>query len=512
MQDKMKPRSGRDFTTGSIPRHLVAFATPMLIGNFLQATYSTVDSIWVGRFIGPQALAAVSVNGPVVFSLIAMVSGLTMATTTVVSQYWGARQYDRASEAIANSVTLLSLLGLALAAIGYNLRWPLLRLIGAPHDIIDDAAAYLGVYTIGFLPMLVYNVTSSILRGLGDSVSPMKFLGYATVLNIVLDPLMIFGLGPIPAMGVVGTAWATVISQAFSAVLALRHVVKRSGLVSELRQLVRFDWELTSLTVKIGLPAGAQQTLVSLGQMVIMSTVNKFGSIVVAGSAAGGRIEQYAFMPAMSLGLAVTALTGQNLGAGRSDRVSQIVKWSVLISCSTSAVLTIIAQAIPGALISIFNNNPEVIAEGVMYLRWISLGFVPFSAMFALNGVLRGAGDTLPSFFMTLASLWLVRIPLVTVLSRTSLGVRGVWMGTVTGPFVSMVLGYVYYRSGRWKGRAVVSRPDVEEDSPGLHAGGEDDALDETEHLALTLLNVEGSGGACDEETSCKSGSDGEVC
>ncbi|HAN86815.1 MAG TPA: MATE family efflux transporter, partial [Firmicutes bacterium] len=127
MQKEMKPRRGRDFTTGSIPGHLVAFATPMLIGNLLQATYSTVDSIWVGRFIGPQALAAISVNGPIIFSLIAMVSGLTMATTTLVSQYWGARQYDRASEAIANSVTLLSLLGLALAAIGYNLRWPLLR-------------------------------------------------------------------------------------------------------------------------------------------------------------------------------------------------------------------------------------------------------------------------------------------------------------------------------------------------------------------------------------------------
>jgi Na+-driven multidrug efflux pump len=239
--------------------------------------------------------------------------------------------------------------------------------------------------------------------------------------------------------------------------------------------------------------------------MVIMSTINKFGSIVVAGSAAGGRIEQYAFMPAMSLGLAVTALTGQNLGAGRSDRVSQIVKWSVLISCSTSAVLTIVAQAIPGVLISIFTKDSEVITAGVTYLRWISLGFVPFSAMFALNGVLRGAGDTLPSFFMTLASLWLVRIPLVTVLSKTSLGVRGVWMGTVTGPFVSMALSYVYYRSGRWKTKAVVSGPGEEEDSPGLDAGGENDALNETEREVPILLNAEGSGSACDEEPSCES-------
>ncbi len=450
-----------DFTTGSIPTHLIAFATPMFIGNLLQAAYNTVDSIWVGRFLGPRALASVSVGFPIIFGLIALVTGLTMAITTLVSQYYGARRPDMVSAAISNGLTLLTIMGIVMAAIGYLLRWPLLRALRAPDDIIEAAASYLGVYTLGFAPSFIYNVVSSILRGLGDSRSPLRFLTYATVMNIVLDPIMIFGLGPIPRMEVAGAAWATVISQVFAAALALAYMVGRLKIGTRLQDLARLDWNLTKLTVKIGLPAGAQQTLVSLGMMVIMSTVNQFGSVVVAGSGVGSRLEQFGHLPAFSVGLAVTALVGQNLGAGRQDRVSEVVKWGMLLTCSITGALTVVVQAFPTAVLSLFTKDPEVLAAGTVYLRWISLGFVPFAAMFALTGVLRGAGDTLPTFFITLGSLWLVRVPLVRVLARTALGVEGVWMAMASGPFVGLLLSYAYYRSGRWKQKAIVSRRPV---------------------------------------------------
>ena len=283
------------------------------------------------------------------------------------------------------------------------LRWPLLRLLRAPDDIIRAAASYLGVYTLGFAPSFIYNVASSILRGLGDSRSPLRFLTYATVMNIVLDPIMIFGLGPIPRMEVAGAAWATVISQVFAASLALAYMIGRLKIGTRLRDLARLDWNLTSLTVKIGLPAGAQQTLVSLGMMVIMSTVNQFGSVVVAGSGVGSRLEQFGHLPAFSVGLAVTALVGQNLGAGRDDRVSEVVKWGLLLTCSITA-LTPVVQAFPTADCP-FTKILRCLRPARLSAL-ISLGFVP-AAMFALTGVLRGAGDTLPTV-ITLGSLWLV--------------------------------------------------------------------------------------------------------
>ncbi len=447
-----------DFTAGSIPRHLIAFATPIFIGNLLQAAYNTVDSIWVGRFLGPQALASVSVGFPIIFGLIALVNGLTMATTTLVSQYYGAKQPDMVSAAVSNGLTLLTIMGVFMAVIGYTLRWPLLRLLRAPDDIIDAAATYLGVYTLGFAPSFVYNAAGSILRGLGDSRSPLGFLAFATIMNIILDPIMIFGLGPIPRLEVAGAAWATVISQVFAAALALSYVVKRLGVGTRLRDLARLDWDLTRLTVKIGLPAGAQLTLVSMGMMVIMSTVNRFGSVAVAGSGVGSRIQQFGQMPAFSFGLAVTALAGQNLGAGLHDRVSQVVRWGMLLACAIAGAITIVVQAFPGKVLTLFTPDPTVLAAGTLYLRWLSLGFVPFAAMFVLTGVLRGAGDTLPTFFITLGSLWLIRVPLARALARTSLGVEGVWIAMASGPFMGLLLSYLYYRSGRWKHRAIVSQ------------------------------------------------------
>lgn len=452
----MQRNTATDFTTGSVPRHLIAFAMPMFIGNLLQAAYNTVDSIWVGRFLGPDSLAAVAVGFPIIFALVALVTGLTIATTTLVSQYYGAKHTEMVKSTIANSMTVLTLLGFIMAGVGYAVRWPMLRILRAPVNIIDEAAAYMGVVMLGFIPTFVYNASSSILRGLGDSRSPMTFLAVATIANIILDPIMIFGLGPLPKMGVVGAAWATVISQALSAVMALSFMVRRLGIAKSIKDLILFDKGLTFTTVKIGLPAGAQQILVSMGMIAVMSTVNTFGSAVVAGAGAGSRLEQFAFMPAMSVGLAVTALVGQNLGASRYDRIPLIVRWAMILSCSITGIALIAAQLAPAALLSMFTHDPAVLEAGSSYLRWLSIGFVPFAANFVLTGVLRGAGDTVATFFITLTSLWLIRVPLVKLLARTSLGVNGVWMAMSSGPIVSMTVTYIYYRTGKWRHRGVV--------------------------------------------------------
>lgn len=468
-----------DFTTGSIPRHLIAFSTPMLLGNLLQALYNTVDSIWVGRFLGARALASVSVSFPILFALISLVLGFAMATTTLVSQYYGAKMEDRLKKTITNSLVLMGLSGAVLGILGYLLRGSLLRLIGTPDDIFVLASGYLGVFAVGFFPMFIYNVAGAILRGLGDSRTPLRFLAYATVINIVLDPVLIFGLGPIPALGVAGAALATVIAQSISAVLIVVYLMKTVRLIPGIRDILSLDPALTWLIVKIGLPAGAQQTLVSLGMMALVSIVNRFGSIQAAGYGIGGRIDQFAFMPAMSMGLAVTALVGQNLGAGRGDRVSQIVRWSLLLSGSITGIVALIAVALPKLPLSAFTRDPELLAAGTAYLRWVGLAYVPMACTFVLVGVLRGAGDTMASFFITLLMLWVVRVPLaVYFTTRGGLGVDGVWVSIALSSLVGVTLNALYYGSGRWRKKRLVEKSsDIQEETtkplPELVVGGD---------------------------------------
>jgi putative MATE family efflux protein len=448
-----------DFTEGSIPRHLLLFSTPMFLGNLLQAMYNTVDSFWVGRYLGRQALAAVSVGFPIIFALIALVMGLTMATTTLVAQYYGAGQMSRVRRAVSNSLVLQVLMGIVFTMAGVTLRDHLLQLINVPLDVLPLASQYMGIFLTGLTATFLYNASSSILRGLGDSRTSLRFLAYATGMNIVLDPLFIFGIGPIPAMGVAGVALATVISQVFSAVLSVAYLVRQSGLLTLEPGWWKPDWQIMALTFKIGLPAGMQQVLVSLSALFISSLVNRFGSTVVAGFGAAARLDQFAVMPSMSVGLAVSALVGQNLGAGKYERVREIVKWSAALGGGITIAVALLFLSIPQSLLGVFIKDSAVIAAGATYLGYNAFAYVPFALMFVFGGVLRGAGDTLATMAITLMGLWLVRVPLAAYLSSNpALGIRGVWIAVMISPMVSFLLQLGYYRTGIWKRRAIVKR------------------------------------------------------
>ncbi|MGE5588193.1 MAG: MATE family efflux transporter, partial [Clostridia bacterium] len=360
---------------------------------------------------------------------------------------------------VTNSLVFLTEIGIVLSIIGLLSRNALLRLINVPPDVFEPASDYLGIFLAGLVGMFLYNAASAILRGLGDSRTPLRFLAYATVTNIILDPIFILGAGLIPRMEVAGAALATVLAQTFSAVIALVHLHKASGLLKLERDWWRLDLPLLGLISRIGLPAGVQQTFVSLSGLAVNSIVNRFGSIAMAGYGAGLRLDQFAFMPAMSSGIAVTSLVGQNLGAGRDDRVSETVRWAVLLGGGITAALSVAVLAGPANLIAIFTKNANVIAIGAGYLRYAAISYVPYALMFTLSGVLRGAGDTLTSMLSTFISLWLVRVPMAAVLSRVpGIGIKGVWIAIVAGPVSGTLINFVYYRTGLWKRRVVVRR------------------------------------------------------
>ncbi len=458
-----------DLTEGNIPRHLIKFSIPMLLGNVLQALYNTVDSIWVGRYVGAEALGAVSISFPIIFALIAMIMGVTMATTTMVAQYAGSKQYDMVRKTINNSILVLLIAGLILTVIGILLHKPLLRLINTPESIMPMASSYLIIFLSGMIFMFGYNVLGAILRGLGDSRTPLKFLFVATMVNLVLDPFLIIGIGPFPQMGVAGAALATVISQGISTVLALNYLNKKDHLVAIRLSELKYDAELTRTTVRIGLPAGVQQTMVALGGLAVSSIINSFGPMVVAAYGAAMRLDQFAFMPSMSIGLGVSSLVGQNIGAGREDRVQETVRWGSIITVGITSIMTLVALLRPQTLIVLFTTDAQVIAFGSEYLRIVGLSYIPFALMFVITGALRGAGDTVPSMVISLVTLWFVRIPLARYLAAMpDLGQQGIWIAMAISSTMGMILARIYYATGRWKDKGVVRThpvlPAVEED------------------------------------------------
>lgn len=453
-----------DLTSGSVLKHLIAFSVPLLLGNILQALYNTVDSIWVGRFIGPQALGAVSVSFPLIMILISLVIGLTVGTTVLVSQYAGANNREMIEKTINNSFLILGSGAIIVTIIGLIFSEKILIMMNTPADILGYATDYLEVFFLGLVFMFGYNILSSILRGLGDSKTPLKFLFIATVTNLILDPLFILGIGPIPKMGIQGAALATAISQALSFFLALRHLNKTNHLISFRISALKYDKELTAKLVKIGLPSGVEQIAVSMGMVVIASLINKFGWETTAAFGAASRIDQFAFFPAMSLGLAVSTLAGQNIGAGKYERLKEIYKWGSIATITVTGITTVLVLISPTFILKMFTTDAQVLKIGSQYLRILGLSYIPFAMSFVVNGMLRGAGVTLPSMFFSIASLWIIRVPLGNYLSSIdSLGSNGIWIAMAVSSVLSLVMSQVYYSSGVWKKKTLMLKPTLKE-------------------------------------------------
>lgn len=443
-------KASMDFTVGSIPKHLLNFAIPLFIGNILQAFYNTVDSIWVGKYLGPEALAAVSVCSPVVFVMIAMVTGLTMATTVMIAQYKGAKNSAMVKKTVGNTMFLLTIAAVIMTIIGICFRKTILTLIGTPVESMDMASGYLLITSAGIAFVFGYNAVSGILRGFGDSKTPLLFLFYSTVINIVLDPVFIFGLGPIPKMGVNGAALATILAQGAAFLLAVRYLNRTNELLSIKINEIKCDPQVTKMLLKIGVPAGLQQTVVAMGHTVIMSVITSFGTSVVAAYGAANKIDSFFFLPSMSIGLATSSLAGQNLGARKYDRVYETMKWGSVLSISISAAMILLIYTVPEYLLLLFTDKTEVLEEGVIILKTLAMAYIPFGIMWVANGIIRGAGDTVVAMILSIVSLWVLRIPLAVIFSKY-MGSRGIWTGIAISMAISGAISYCYYRTGLWK-------------------------------------------------------------
>ncbi|MHB0913430.1 MAG: MATE family efflux transporter [Armatimonadota bacterium] len=444
-------RHGRDLTTGSIPRHLIAFSTPILIGSAMQVAYSIINAFWVGRGLGKTAMAAITMSMPVLFVLMAVAGGLTIAANILASQSYGAKDWPRLSKVVHNSFVLTVTLSLACTFAGYFLTETLLRLAATPANVFPMAAGYLRLFFWSMPFMFIIILISALLRGVGDSKTPLYFQAASLALTAILDPLLMFGWLGVPKMGLNGTAVATVITEAGAVIALLFYLQAKRHIVALDWRRLRLDFATSALMLKVGVPSMLQQSLIAMGMFVVTKLVNGFGENSLAAAGAGLRIDMVAFMPAMTIGMAVSTLSGQNIGANRHDRVHEVFKWGLAISCGITLLVSILVMAVPGLLLHAFAKDAAVIDIGVHYLRIIAVGYIFFAIMFVGNGVINGAGHTFITTLISLVSLWAVRVPLATYMSKATGRVESIWTAMLISYAIGTVLSLAYYYSGRWR-------------------------------------------------------------
>ncbi|MCF8378396.1 MAG: MATE family efflux transporter [Bacteroidales bacterium] len=444
----------KDLTTGKESKLIMQFAAPMLLGNVFQQMYNIVDSIVIGNYIGKEALAAVGASFPIIFALISMVIGFATGATIIIAQYFGAKQMENVKRTIDTIYIVLFFASIVLSAVGIIFSGPIFRLIQLPEDVLPGATLYMQIYISGLVFFFGFNGTSAILRGLGDSKTPLYFMIISTITNIVLDLVFVV----VFKWGIAGVAIATIISQGGAFLTAIIYLNKTHDIVKLSVLKLKFDKAIFRESLRIGLPSGFQQTFVSIGLIAVVWIVNLFGTDVIAAYSIAMRIDSLAALPAMNFSAALATFVGQNLGANKVERVRSGLISTFWMTSVVSFIITAIAILFSRSLMGVFTNDANVIEIGANYLIIVSAFYVVFSAMFVLNGVMRGAGDTLIPMFITLLALWVVRIPLSWYLSQ-HFGETGIWWAIPIGWFLGMILSWFYYLSGKWKTKGVVKHP-----------------------------------------------------
>lgn len=441
----------RDLTTGKEGKLILEFAAPMLLGTIFQQLFSIVDSVVVGNFIGKEALAAVGASFPVIFVMVSMIIGLVMGTTVVISQYFGAGDLEKVKRAIDTMYIYSTVAGVISTIVGLLIAEPLLKMLDLPENIMPGAVLYLRIYLSGMLIFFGYNGTAAVLRGLGDSKTPLYFLIIATIANIVFVLLFVAVFN----WGIAGAAYATLLANAIAFGLAIYWLNRTHKIIRIAIRGLHFDREIFRQSVKIGLPTGIQQTLVALGGLALLGIVNQFGTDVIAGYSVASRLDAMALIPAMSFSQALSTFVGQNIGANKYERVRTGLISAIKMSGIVTIITTLIIIFGGHLLMGLFTKDEAVIRTGDQYLTIVSASYLLFTMMFIYNGLLRGAGDTLLPMFFSLLSLWIIRIPVAWFLSAR-IGSAGIWWSIPAGWAVGLALAYAYYKTGRWKKMAVV--------------------------------------------------------
>jgi len=442
----------RNLSEGNSLKVILNFATPMLIGSIFQQLYNIIDSIIVGNYLGKEALSAVGASFPVMFAVISLIIGIATGSTIIISQFFGAKDYKKVKTAIDTMYIVIFIASILISIIGIAFSEDIFKLTELPDTILPQATTYINIIFAGIIMMFGINATNAVLRGLGDSKTPLYFLILASILNIILD--LVFVL--IFKLGIEGVAYATVLAQAIAFFIAIIYLNKYHELIHISFKTFNFDKNIFLKSIKIGLPSGFQNMIVAIGMVAIYRIVNMFDTNVIAAYSVAGRIDAFAIMPAMNFAMALTVFVGQNIGAGKQNRVVEGLKATLIMTSIISVFFSLVSIIFGRFLMSIFTPDVEVQQIGYEYLVVVGSFYLIFSAMFSFTAVFRGAGDTIVPMFITLFALWFIRIPVSWFLSD-KIGAIGIWWGIPIAWAFGLGMSMIYYFIGKWKNKKIVS-------------------------------------------------------
>jgi putative MATE family efflux protein len=446
------PKSQSVILTGSIPRALLQLAVPIILANILQTGYQLTDAFWVGR-LGAASVAAISVSFPVTFLVIALGSGLAMAGATLSSQYMGAGRQDMVNHVAAQTMLMVVVTSVILGALGYVLAPYLLELLGVAPEVHDGALGFMRVSFVGVIFVFTYAMFQALMRGVGQTKVPLVIVAATVLLNFVLDPLFIFGWGPIPGYGVMGAAVATLITQALAAAAGIVIFLRgRHGIQLNWRGFVP-DPAYLRRAFFLGIPGSLELSTRALGLMIMSFLVASFGTLTMAAYGVGSNILQIVTIPVMGLSMAVSTLVGQNIGAGQVDRAAKAASLGAVVGFVVLTLLGGIAWLLAPSLIAFFiPDDPEVIREGAHFLRIMCLAWGGIGIQLCIVSAFRASGNMLMAMVIAMVSQWMIQFPLAYVLAKHSkLGSDGLWWSFPVTNVVVALVSVCWFARGSWK-------------------------------------------------------------
>lgn len=441
-----------DLTSGSLVKPILWLAVPTVAGNLLQSAFNIADMYFVSR-LGTTAIAAVSVAGLAIWLVWTSIIGVAIGSQALVTRFHGAGDQDSLRKAMATTLAVAAIVTLFLAAVGPPAARPLLRLLGAEPAVVELAFGYVMVFFYGGFTLIFLTLITAILRGLGDSVTPTVIVAGAVGLNIALDPILIFGWGPVPALGVRGAALATMLAYAAAfvaaaAVFTRRHLPWRAFAMSNLSR------KMARQILAIGVPASAQMLTRATAAMVLVGFVAASGTAAIAAYGIGGQLTSLILMPGFALAMAAAILVGQNLGAGKTARAERTAMASVGICAGVAAVMIAGLLAFAPRWVAIFDDTPAVVEMGSLYLYICAPAFIFVPLGMVLSRAMSGAGVSVPPLIVTAVVLLGVRIPLAYVLTKTfDMGVAGVYWAVTIPTVLEGLTMFVVFKTGIWKHR-----------------------------------------------------------
>jgi len=433
-------------TSGSISKSIINFAIPIFFGNLFQQLYNTVDSLVVGRFLDENALAAVSSSGPLIFLLVGFFNGVATGAGVLISKYYGAKDNDSVEAAVHTDIAFGLIMGIVLTVVGVALTPQILIWMGTPQSVLPNSIVYFRIYFLGSLALVMYNTNVGILQAVGDSRHPLYYLIFSSILNVILDILFIGVMG----FGVGSAAFATVLSQFVSAVLSTVRLVRSDTVCRVNLRSIRIDRRMLSRIIKLGLPSGVQNSMISIANIFVQSNINAFDVNAVAGCGSYSKLEGFAFLPITSLAVSMTTFIGQNLGARQFERAKKGARFGIFASMLLAETVGVIIYVFSPQLIALFKSDPEIVRFGVLQARTEGLFYLFLAFSHCIAGIMRGAGKAVVPMLTMMACWCVIRVTYITLMIRIIPNIQVVfWAYPLTWTLSSIVF-LIYFLKADW--------------------------------------------------------------